>query len=69
MKKTLLIPLLALSLLLLCGCTTDMTGRPYSEIEAFIAEIAEFADKAGIELFISASMDPADMGDSKKYVI
>jgi len=37
--------------------------------EAFIAEIAEFADKAGIELFISASMDPADMGDSKKYVI
>ncbi|MBQ3011083.1 MAG: hypothetical protein IJD81_07810, partial [Oscillospiraceae bacterium] len=38
MKKTLLIPLLALSLLLLCGCTTDMTGRPYSEIEAFIAE-------------------------------
>ena len=38
MKKNRLIFLLALTLLLLCGCTTDLTGMPYSEIEAFIAE-------------------------------
>ena len=38
MNKKLLISLLAACLLLLCGCATDMTGRPYSEIEAFIAE-------------------------------
>ena len=38
MKKNLFMLLLALTLLLLCGCTTDLTGMSYSEIEAFIAE-------------------------------
>ena len=38
MNKRLLLPLLALLLLLTCGCTTDMTGAPYSEIEAYRAE-------------------------------
>ena len=38
MNKKLLVALLAVCLLLLCGCATDMTGMPYSEIEAFIAE-------------------------------
>jgi len=38
MNKKLLVALLAACLLLLCGCATDMTGMPYSEIEAFIAE-------------------------------
>ena len=37
--------------------------------EVFIKEIADFADRTGIEFFISASMDPANMGDSKKFVI
>ena len=38
MKNKILIPTLALCLLLLTGCATDMTGMPYSEIEAYIAE-------------------------------
>ena len=38
MNKRLLIPLLALLLLLTCGCSTDMTGASYSEIEAYRAE-------------------------------
>lgn len=38
MNKKLLISGLALCLMLLCGCTVDMTGMPYSEIEAYIAE-------------------------------
>ena len=38
MNKKLLLCLLSTCLLLLCGCAEDMTGRPYSEIEAFIAE-------------------------------
>lgn len=39
------------------------------DFEVFVKEISEFADKSGIELFISASMDPKDMGDSKKYIV
>ena len=38
MNKKLLLPLLGLLLLLTCGCTTDMTGASYSEIEAYRAE-------------------------------
>ncbi|MBP3654832.1 MAG: hypothetical protein J6J04_05340 [Oscillospiraceae bacterium] len=38
MNKNILIPTLALCLLLLSGCTVDMTGAPYSEIEAYMAE-------------------------------
>ncbi|MBQ3009638.1 MAG: hypothetical protein IJD81_00445 [Oscillospiraceae bacterium] len=38
MNKKILIPLLALCVLLLSGCSVDMTGKPYSEIEAYIAE-------------------------------
>ena len=38
MSKKSLISILAGCLILLCGCTTDMTGAPYSEIEAYRAE-------------------------------
>ena len=38
MNKKLLVSILALFTLLLSGCTVDMTGAPYSEIEAYIAE-------------------------------
>ncbi len=37
--------------------------------ETFIAELDLFARKTGIEFFVSASMDPSTMTDSKKYVI
>lgn len=38
MNKKLSLSLLALCLLLLSGCAVDMTGKPYHEIEAYIAE-------------------------------
>ena len=38
MLKKILLPILTLCILLLSGCTVDMTGSPFSEIEAYIAE-------------------------------
>lgn len=67
MRKPFLTSLLALSLLLLCGCTTDLTGMPYGEIEAFIAENPN--KKVTYTVTIDGGSEPMDLTNESAEVV